>query len=111
MNKKDAWKGAAIGAGVGILAGAIAGILLAPKSGKETREDIKEYLHEMKDKIAEKLEQAGDFSKEKYIEVLNQIVAGYETSKKITVEEGKKIKKDLAAGYTEVKAAVKKAKK
>lgn len=110
MSKKDAWKGAAIGAGVGILAGAIAGVLLAPKSGKETRKDIAKYLHEMKDKIAEKLEKAGDFSKEKYIEISNQVVAGYETSKKISAEEAKKIKKDLAQGYQEVKAAMKKAK-
>lgn len=110
MNKKDAWKGAAIGAGVGILAGAIAGVLLAPKSGKETREDIKKYLTEMKDKIADKLEKAGDVSKAKYIEISNQVVAGYEASKKITAAEAKKIKKDLADGYIEVKKAVEKAK-
>jgi len=110
MNKKDAWKGAAIGAGVGILAGAIAGVLLAPKSGKETREDIKKYLHEIKDDIAKKLEKAGSISKEKYIEISNQVVAGYETSKKITAQEAKKIKKDLADGYIEVKKAVEKAK-
>jgi len=33
-------KNAAIGAGLGAAVGVTAGILLAPKSGKETREDI-----------------------------------------------------------------------
>ena len=110
MSKGDAWKGAAIGAGVGILAGAIAGILLAPKSGKETREDIKKYLHEMKDKIAEKLEKTGAVTQEKYLQVSNEVVAGYKAAKKISAEEAKKIKKDLANGYDQVKKAVAEAK-
>ena len=111
MSKKDIWKGVAVGAGVGILAGAVAGILFAPKSGKETRKDIKNYLHEMKDKIAVKLEQAGDFSREKYIEVSNQVVAGYEEAKKISAEDANEIKQDLADGYERVKTAMVKAKK
>jgi len=38
--RKKAVKNAAIGAGLGAAVGVTAGILLAPKSGKETREDI-----------------------------------------------------------------------
>ena len=33
-------KGLAVGIGIGVLVGAVAGILMAPKAGKETRQDI-----------------------------------------------------------------------
>ena len=38
--REKALKTAAIGAAVGVTVGAVAGVLLAPKSGKETREDL-----------------------------------------------------------------------
>ena len=40
--KRNNGKKVAAGVGAGLIAGAAAGILLAPKSGKETRQDIKE---------------------------------------------------------------------
>ena len=39
---KDKNKGLAIGAVVGAVAGVVTGILFAPKSGKETRQDLKD---------------------------------------------------------------------
>jgi len=42
----------AIGAIIGAAAGVVAGVLTAPKSGKETREDIKRKALETKDKVA-----------------------------------------------------------
>lgn len=39
---KDKNKGIAIGAAIGAVAGVVTGILFAPKSGKETRQDIKD---------------------------------------------------------------------
>lgn len=43
----------AIGVGIGALIGVVAGVLTAPKSGKETREDIKQKSGELKDKAVE----------------------------------------------------------
>lgn len=40
----------AVGAIVGAVAGVVAGVLMAPKSGKETRGDIKKKATELKDK-------------------------------------------------------------
>ena len=40
--KRKAAKNAAIGAGIGTALGLAAGLLFAPKSGKETRQDIAE---------------------------------------------------------------------
>lgn len=42
----------AIGAIIGAAAGVVAGVLTAPKSGKETREDIKRKAVEAKDSVA-----------------------------------------------------------
>ncbi|MFY9275867.1 MAG: YtxH domain-containing protein [Clostridium sp.] len=47
-------KTAALSAAIGVTAGAAAGVLLAPKSGKETREDIVNKSVEAKDKLVEK---------------------------------------------------------
>lgn len=43
----------AFGAIIGVVAGVVAGVLTAPKSGKETRSDIKTKAHELKEKAAE----------------------------------------------------------
>ena len=44
----------ALGALIGAAAGFVAGILTAPKSGKETREDIKNVANDAKDKAVKK---------------------------------------------------------
>lgn len=48
----------ALGAIVGIAAGLIAGVLTAPKSGKETRADIKSKAEELKTEAAKRAEEA-----------------------------------------------------
>ncbi len=106
-NKKSYLKGAATGVALGALAGAVAGILFAPKSGKETREDIAKTLHEIKDKVADQLEKAGDFTKEKYSDVVESVVANYEKAKKITTKQATEIKKDLTSGFDKVKKSAK----
>lgn len=93
------------GLAVGAIAGAVAGILFAPKSGKETRADIAKYMHEMKDKISKELAKAGDFTKEKYSEIVKRVVSVYETSKKITAKDAKEIKEMLEDNYEDVKKA------
>lgn len=44
----------AIGAIVGAAVGVVAGVLTAPKSGKETRDDIKRKAEDVKDTAAKK---------------------------------------------------------
>lgn len=100
MKAKDFLAGAAIGA----IAGAVAGILFAPKSGKETREDIKKYLGEMKDKIADELAKAKDFSRENYSKVVKKVVESYQKGKKISSDQAIEIIDALEAGFDKVKA-------
>lgn len=51
---------------IAALAGFTAGILLAPKSGKETRADIKQKAEEAKDKASEKSHQVKGAMKDGY---------------------------------------------
>ena len=56
--QKKVLKNVAVGAAVGATVGAVAGVLLAPKSGKETREDIANATKESVEKAKMKLEEA-----------------------------------------------------
>lgn len=47
-----------IAAVIGAVAGVVAGVLVAPKSGKETRADIKTKANELKDKAEAEVEKA-----------------------------------------------------
>lgn len=44
----------ALGALIGVVAGVVAGVLTAPKSGKQTRSDIKEKAAELKNAAAKR---------------------------------------------------------
>ena len=59
--RRGSMAGAALAAlVVGAIGGAIAGVLLAPKSGKETREDLKRVAEKMKHDISDSLQHLGD---------------------------------------------------
>ena len=55
----------ALGAAFGAVAGFITGVLIAPKSGKETRQDIHDVALKSKDSIIEKADEAKDFAEAK----------------------------------------------
>ena len=59
----------AIGAVFGAIAGFVGGVLLAPKSGKETRGDIKDAALKAKDTVVDEAEKAKDFAEEKVKQV------------------------------------------
>ena len=50
---QDKNKGLALGAAIGAVAGVVTGILFAPKSGKETRQDIKDTAVKVAAKLQE----------------------------------------------------------
>lgn len=109
MEKKN--KGILIGASIGVLAGTIAGILLAPKSGEKTRNDIANYIHEMKDKIANELTEANDLTKKTYNAIVDKIVKVYELGKKITTQDADDIRGKLDSNYDRVIETIKAKKK
>lgn len=64
-NSKKPVKHFGTGVLLGAAAGAIAGLLFAPKSGKETREDIKEGMDDVKDFVGDTSADVADFAKKR----------------------------------------------
>lgn len=59
----------ALGAAFGAVAGFVTGVLLAPKSGKDTRQDIKDVATQSKETALEKAGEAKDYAGQKAQEV------------------------------------------
>ncbi|MGL6229073.1 MAG: YtxH domain-containing protein [Culicoidibacterales bacterium] len=78
-----------VGAFLGAAAGAVAGLLLAPKSGKETREDLAEKAEELKTMTPEEI-------KEKAIEKAHEF-------KDIAVEKAEELKEKAALSLDDAK--------
>jgi gas vesicle protein len=106
---------------IGALGGAIAGILLAPKSGEETREDIKKLALEMKDKavdtynkarleVEKKIEQvkkAGEKIDEgKYKRIVAEVVDEFKRDAKVTSSAAKQLGEQLSGDWEMVKREV-----
>ena len=97
-----------IGAIFGAIAGAITALLTAPKSGKETREDLKDKANEYKDDAVRQLRKLeGELNKKtsdvrraahkiegKYKDQADALVAKAETIKDRTLAGIEKLKKD-----------------
>ena len=58
MSKEDKCISCGMGLLAGILGGGVAAILYAPKSGEETREDIKNYVNDVAQKHAPEIKEA-----------------------------------------------------
>lgn len=92
---------------IGAVAGAIAGILFAPRSGKETRDNLLETLTSVKDEVAAKVADLNlvELTQQAYQTVVATVVQTYEDAKKLTADEASTIKADLERGYEDIKQA------
>ena len=103
---------------LGAIAGAAAGILLAPKSGKETQEDLKklakEYqekatdMYDVTKKILEKkldaLKKAGSkIDESKYMGLVTEVVEEIKKDGTVTAEAAKKLGNQLRGDWDIVK--------
>ena len=77
QEKGTNWKFFLAGSFIGAVTGAVTGILLAPRSGKESREQLGEWVKERRDKGAEILAKI----KEEGLQKKEQLVAAYEAGK------------------------------
>ena len=90
--EKKERKQVAIGATIGLTVGAVAGVLLAPKAGKETREDLAKSIQELPEKAKElsvKTQGILSEAKEKIAEETHKIMSG-------SMEKASEIKDELA---------------
>ena len=105
----------------GALGGAIAGILLAPKSGEETREDIKKLAVDLKDKTVDTYEKAraeverkikqvkkaGEKIDEgKYKRIVAEVVDEFKRGTKVTSSAAKQLGEQLSDDWEMVKREV-----
>lgn len=101
----------------GAAAGAIAGVLLAPKSGKETREDIKDMAAKLKSEAAVKFDEARSLvmeqvanlkiagkkiDQQKYFDIINEVVTRYRDEKNMTLDASKQLVGQLKRDWNKV---------
>jgi len=110
------------GAVVGAIAGAVTGLLFAPKSGKETREEIKKLALELGDKgrdaymearkkvllmVKDLKDAEKKIDKTKYYELVNEALLEVKKDFEVTGDVTKKIGLQLKEDWEEVKGALK----
>lgn len=99
MDKKDVAAGVVVGA----VLGALAGVLLAPKSGKETREDLSKFVDSTKEKLAKKLHEMKKVTKEEYDRLVDLVVTEGGETWNVAKEDLDQLRTDLKTRYDEVK--------
>jgi gas vesicle protein len=113
---KNEKKGLAIGAAIGAVLGVVGGILFAPKSGKETRGDIKNTavhtaakVHQETDELLEKAKNLSGKAASSAKKHINEVTHTAENLKEVVkaFKEGKANDKDLDDAINKVKAAQK----
>ena len=79
-SENNYWKGMLAGTLIGGIAGAVTALLLAPKSGKELRQDIADKSYDLYDKASDYISQFGDTTN---TVVSNTVNEGRERAKNI----------------------------
>ncbi|MBM3709205.1 MAG: YtxH domain-containing protein [Actinobacteria bacterium] len=94
-NGSSAFKYGMIGFIIGVAAGAITALFLTTKTGEELRADLKKAVLDIREKVEEKASKIKDLTKDKYSEIINNVVANYKKAKEFTQREIELIKKVL----------------
>ncbi|HEY4695812.1 MAG TPA: YtxH domain-containing protein [Candidatus Hydromicrobium sp.] len=89
-------KGIFIGFTLGFVTGAITALLLTTKTGEELRTDIKRIAKDIAHKVEERASKIKNITRDKYNEIINSVVSGYEKMKDLTEKEIEFIKKIIA---------------
>jgi gas vesicle protein len=87
---------------IGSLSGAIASLLLAPQTGEETRQIIKDRAIELKDKSQETFEETKKKAEEAYKEILSKGMKKGEEALEAVEEEVKTTKKKVKKASEEL---------
>ncbi len=117
MANNSFFKGIIFGATVG----AVGALLLAPKSGKETREDIKKFAKEtskdatamyekarkeVESRIAVLKKTGKKLDAKKYSALISEVVAEFKNDAKVTSEVGKKLSNQLKNDWKKVSSSL-----
>lgn len=86
-NDSGTIKGLFVGMAIGFVAGAVMALFLTTKTGEELRSDIKKLALEIRDKVEEKASKVKNVSKDKYSEIIENVLANYHKVKDFTEKE------------------------
>jgi gas vesicle protein len=95
--KKNIFKTLVLGTAVG---GAL-GVLFAPKSGKETRQDIRRAYRDVSADVSKRAKEAGNLTKERYDELVDKAVSEYKRVKEMSNEQISTLKQQLKERWNE----------
>jgi gas vesicle protein len=86
----------------GLAIGGILGVLLAPKSGKQVRQDLRKAYKATSKDIAKRINNIEDISKSKYDQVVESVVNEYKKLDPMTQEQVESLKSTLQNKWSEI---------
>jgi gas vesicle protein len=92
-NDSNTLKGIFVGMAIGFVAGAVTAMFLTTKTGEELRADIRKAAIDVKDKAEAQAGKIKNLSREKYGEIVDNILDGYNKVRDFTEKEMELIKK------------------
>jgi gas vesicle protein len=98
MSTKNLFKGLLMGLAIG----GVAGVLLAPKSGKQVRQDLRKAYKSTSKDIAKRINDIEDISKSKYEQVVEAVINEYKKLDPITQEQIDSLKVILQKKWSEI---------
>ena len=98
MSTRNLFKGLLAGLAIG----GVLGVLLAPKSGKQVRQDLKKaYTNTSKD-IAKRINEIEDISQSKYEQIVEAVINEYKKLDPMTQEQIESLKSTLQNKWSEI---------
>jgi gas vesicle protein len=98
MSTKNLFKGLLAGLAIG----GILGVLLAPKSGKQVRQDLRRAYKSTSKDIAKRINNIEDISKSKYDQVVEAVINEYKKLDPMTQEQIESLKATLKNKWSEI---------
>jgi gas vesicle protein len=87
---------------LGLAVGGVLGVLLAPKSGKQVRQDLKKAYRATSKDIARRINDIEDISKSKYDQVVEAVINEYKKLDPMTQEQIESLKLTLQNKWSEI---------
>lgn len=96
--------GKVVKAGIfGVIVGAIAAFFFSPKSGKQNRQDVKDWVSDMQDEVSTRAKEAHGLTKEKYDDIVDQVVQKRKAVQNIKEEEWDGLVSDMKKHWDKIK--------
>jgi gas vesicle protein len=92
-NDSGTIKGLFIGLSIGFIAGAVTAMFLTTKTGEELRSDIRKIALDIKGKVEERAGKVKDISRDRYSEIVDNVIESYNKVKDFTEKEIELIRK------------------